>query len=97
MVLNLTSRAVERDLKIDETVRRPSSCSKVRVLRGVSRRATTRTRRVADWMAGQFIGSRRSRRSCGGGRIVSFLILVCVCIGEPGWGKEDIRSCSAHG
>lgn len=64
MVLNLTSRAVERLLKMEETVKRPSSCSKVRVFWGVSRRATTRTWRVADWIAGQFIGSRRSRRSC---------------------------------
>jgi hypothetical protein len=48
---------------MDETVSRPSRFSKVRVLRGVSRRATTRTRRVAAWMAGQFTGSRRSRRS----------------------------------
>ena len=62
--MNFTSRAVERDLKMDETVSRPSRFSKVRVLRGVSRRATTRTSRVAAWMAGQLTGSRRSRRSC---------------------------------
>ena len=50
-------------MKSDVTVRRPSRVSKVRVLRGRSRRATTRVRRVADWMAGQLEGSRRSRRS----------------------------------
>jgi hypothetical protein len=55
---------VERDLKSEVTVSRPSRFSKVRVLIGVSMRATTRVRRVADWMAGQLMGSRRSRRSC---------------------------------
>jgi hypothetical protein len=44
----LTSREVERDLKREVTVRRPSRASKVRVLAGVSMRAATRTRRVAD-------------------------------------------------
>jgi hypothetical protein len=59
----LTSREVERDLKREVTVRRPSRDSKVRVLRGWEIRAVTRVRRVADWMAGQLTGSRRSRRS----------------------------------
>jgi hypothetical protein len=30
----------------------------------MSRRATTSVMMVADWMAGQLMGSRRSRRSC---------------------------------
>lgn len=51
-------------MKRDVTVSRPSMASKVRVLAGVERRAVTRTRRVWDWIAGQFVGSRRSRRSC---------------------------------
>ena len=54
---------MERDLKSDVTVRRPSRVSKVRVLEGLERRAVTRVRRVEDWMAGQKEGSRRSRRS----------------------------------
>jgi len=62
--LSLTSRGVERDLKSEVTVSRPSRASKVRVLVGASMRATTRVRSVADWMAGQLKGSRRSRRSC---------------------------------
>lgn len=45
------------------TVKRPSRDSKVRVLRGWERSVVTRVRRVADWMAGQEEGSRRSRRS----------------------------------
>ena len=55
---------MERDLKREVTVRRPSSVSKVRVLSGCERRVVTRVRSVEDWMAGQFRGSRRSRRSC---------------------------------
>jgi hypothetical protein len=54
---------VDRDLKREVTVRRPSRLSKVRVLIGVSIRAVTSVRRVADWIAGQLKGSRRSRRS----------------------------------
>lgn len=49
-------------MKREVTVRRPSSVSNVRVLLGQSRRATTRVKRVADWIAGALIGSRRSRR-----------------------------------
>jgi hypothetical protein len=61
--LSLTSRDVDRDLKSEVTVSRPSRASKALVLSGVSMRATTRVSRVADWMAGQLYGSRRSRRS----------------------------------
>lgn len=53
---------MERDLKREVTVRRPSRVSNVRVLEGQSRRATTRVRRVADWMAGALMGSNRSKR-----------------------------------
>lgn len=59
----MTSRAVDRDLKREVTVNRPSRSSNVRVFRGVSMRAVTRVRRVADWIAGQLTGSRRSKRS----------------------------------
>lgn len=60
---------MERDLKSEVTVRRPSSDSNVRVLAGRSRRLATRVRMVEDWIAGHEDGSRRSRRSCnmGGG------------------------------
>jgi hypothetical protein len=44
----LTSRDVDRDLKSEVTVSRPSRASKARVLSGVSMRATTRVSRVAD-------------------------------------------------
>ncbi len=63
MSLNLTSRDVERSFWREVTVRRPSRVSNTRVLWGVERRAQTRVRRVEDWIAGQFEGSRRSRRS----------------------------------
>jgi len=43
-------------------VRRPSRVSNVRVFCGVSIRAHTRVMIVADWIAGQFTGSRRSKR-----------------------------------
>lgn len=58
---------MERDLKREVTVRRPSRDSKVRVLAGRSRRLATRVRTVEDWMAGHEEGSRRSRRSCNDG------------------------------
>ena len=51
-------------MKRDVTVRRPSRLSNVRVLVGVARSVATRVRRVEAWIAGQEVGSRRSRRSC---------------------------------
>ena len=66
----LTSRLADRALKREVTVSRPSRVSKVRVLRGVERRAATRVCSVEEWIAGQSVGSRRSRRSwSGGGRL----------------------------
>lgn len=59
----MTSRAVDRDLKRAVMTRRPSRDSKVRVLPGWPRRADTRASRVEDWIAGQFVGSRRSSKS----------------------------------
>ena len=52
-----------RDLNRDVAVRRPSRDSNVRVFLGALRSADTRVRRVEDWIAGQEVGSRRSRRS----------------------------------
>lgn len=46
-------------------VKRPSRVSNVRVFLGVSMSEQTRVRRVADWIAGQLTGSRRSRRCYG--------------------------------
>ncbi len=95
MSLSFTSRLVARILKSDVTVSKPSRVSKVRVLRGLSRRVTTRVRRVEDWMAGQLEGSRRSRRSW---RLVGQSVWLWV--GDRwglglGWGMEEgnVRSC----
>ena len=43
-------------------VKRPSRASNVRVFFGLSIRAQTSVIIVADWIAGQLTGSRRSRR-----------------------------------
>ena len=66
----MTSRLVSRDLKIEVMVKRPSRVSNVRVFLGVSMSEQTSVRRVADWIAGQLTGSRRSRRCCA--KLVSY-------------------------
>ena len=70
-------------------VRRPSSASNVRVFCGVSISAHTRVMIVADWMAGQFTGSRRSRRSYFRDIISKDPIEICVS-----YEREHKHSCS---
>ena len=58
----MISREVVLALKRLVTTRSPSKDSKVRAFCGLSRRDETRVRRVEDCIAGQFEGSKRSRK-----------------------------------